>query len=183
MVICLTLNFHLKLFHDVLTFISSDISRKKCQSGRFSHLDIDTWHFRNQMVSPNILKAVINLAVIWIILNCIYVVDLMLDSVGIILDFYCKLCAFRIIGSLGVTERFLWIRVCASFGISVWKFIWYRVISLFLKLSMVLEAFVLLCLTDPDFFEKNLLSQKMLFRNCMKISSLILFLILVCEEF
>ena len=36
------------------------------------------------------------LAVIWIILKCYYVVGLMLDSIWIVLVFYCKLCAFRI---------------------------------------------------------------------------------------
>ena len=37
------------------------------------------------------------LAVIWIILKCYYVVDLILDSVWIILVFYCKFCAFNIV--------------------------------------------------------------------------------------
>ena len=181
-VICLTWNFHLKLSHGILIFISSGICRRKCQGSRFSHLEVDTWHFRNQLVFPNILKAVINLAIIWIILKFNYVVDLILDWVGIILVFYCQLCAFRIIGSQTVTGRFLSIKVCPSFGISVWTFIWYWVISFFLKLGMVLEAYVLLCMTDPDFYLKKFLSQKWLFRNYAKISSLILILILVCKE-
>ena len=37
------------------------------------------------------------LAVKWIILKWYYVVDLILDSIWIILVFYCKFCAFRII--------------------------------------------------------------------------------------
>ena len=47
------------------------------------------------MVFPNILKE--NVAVIWTILKCYYVVDLILDSIWIILIFYCKFCAFKII--------------------------------------------------------------------------------------
>ena len=37
------------------------------------------------------------LAVIWIILECYYVVDLILDSMSVILVFYCKFLAFIII--------------------------------------------------------------------------------------
>ena len=37
------------------------------------------------------------LTVIWIILQCYYIVDLILDSISIFLTFYCKFCAFRII--------------------------------------------------------------------------------------
>ena len=37
------------------------------------------------------------LAVIWIILNRYYIVDLILDSISIVLVFYCKFWAFRII--------------------------------------------------------------------------------------
>ena len=44
---------------------------------------------------PNGLS--IHLAVKWIILKWYYVVDLILDSIWIILVFYCKFCAFKII--------------------------------------------------------------------------------------
>ena len=74
---------------------------------------------------------------------------------------------------LAVTRRILWIRVCLSilpsfppfvfssfhlsifpsFRPSVWKFSWDWLISFFLKLSMVLEAYVL-CMTEADFFKK-----------------------------
>ena len=87
--------------HEFLTFISFNIWRLKCKSIRFSHLELEsgvTWDFGSQVVFPNILKAVIKLAVIWLILKCYYVVDLILDSVWITLVIYCKFCAFRIIG-------------------------------------------------------------------------------------
>ena len=43
------------------------------------------------------LSTSAKLAVKWIILKWYYVVDLILDSIWIILVFYCKFCAFKII--------------------------------------------------------------------------------------
>ena len=43
------------------------------------------------------LSTSANSVVIWLIVQCYYVVDLILDSVWIILTLYVKFCAFRII--------------------------------------------------------------------------------------
>ena len=61
-------------------------------------------------------------------------------------------------GPPAVAERILWIRVCQSIcpevflGLANW---------FFLKLSMVLEALVVLYITEPDFLKKIFLPQKM----------------------
>ena len=52
-------------------------------------------------------------------------------------------------GPPAVARRVLWIRICPSFCPSVRKFSWDWLISFFLKLSMVLGTYVLLCVTEP----------------------------------
>ena len=53
------------------------------------------------------LSTSAKLADIWITLECYYVVDLILGSIWIVLAFYCKFCAFRIIlFTMNVFKRF-----------------------------------------------------------------------------
>ena len=54
-------------------------------------------HLKDHLVIGLDLSASAELAVKRIILKCYYVVDLILDSIWIVLVFYCKVCAFRII--------------------------------------------------------------------------------------
>ena len=56
------------------------------------------------------LSTSAKLAVKWIILKWYYVVDLILDSIWIILVFYCKFCAFKIILFYIAYFYFLFIR-------------------------------------------------------------------------
>ena len=110
------------------------------------------------MVFSNILKVVIKLAVIWTILKCYYLVDLILDSVWIILFFYCKFSAFRIIGpGLWLEGSYELGSVCLSVLLS-WSLLGIGSL-VFFNFSMVLEAYVLLCMT-AGFFKKISLSQK-----------------------
>ena len=54
-------------------------------------------HLKGHQVIGLDLSTSPKLAVKWIILKWYYVVDLILDSIWIILVFYCKFCAFKII--------------------------------------------------------------------------------------
>ena len=54
LIICLSWYLNLKLFHEILTFVSSNIWRWKCNSIRYSHLELVIWHSGSQMVFPNI---------------------------------------------------------------------------------------------------------------------------------
>ena len=56
-VICLSWYLHIKLSHELLTFISFNIWRQECMSIRSSHLALVTRHFGSQLVFPNIYKA------------------------------------------------------------------------------------------------------------------------------
>ena len=56
-IICLSWYLHLKLFDEVLTIISFNIWRQKCQSIKFSHLEPFTRNSESQMVFLIIYKV------------------------------------------------------------------------------------------------------------------------------
>ena len=84
---------HLKMSHDLLALVSVNIWRYKFT---FGAIYLTTWmpngpseRLKGQSISTG-LSTIAKLAVIWIVLKCYYVVDLILDSISVILVFYCK---------------------------------------------------------------------------------------------
>ena len=89
-VICFSWYLHHKLSHEFLIFTSFNIWRLEYKSISFY---IYIW-------LAFICKLVFILSIyiyIWIILKCYYTVDLILDSLWVILVSYCKICAFSVI--------------------------------------------------------------------------------------
>ena len=62
-----------------------------CKNIRSSHVELVTWHFGSKMVFLGKASSYVDN------IKGYYVADLMLDSIWILLFFYCKFCAFRII--------------------------------------------------------------------------------------
>ena len=91
------------------------------------------------------------------LLNCLRSIGTMVIRPLIINNSFI-MTHIAIFGPLVLAGRVLWIRVCPS--VLLWKFSWDWLISFFLKLNMVLGAYVLLCMTGPDFFKKIFLPEK-----------------------
>ena len=104
LVICLSWYLHHKLSHDLLTLgyhchydLTFGSHQYKFTSGA---IYLTLWNLNGvskslKDQSIRTLSTSKKLAVIWTVLKCYYVIDLILDSVSIVLFFYCKFWAFR----------------------------------------------------------------------------------------
>ena len=75
----------------------------------------------------------------------------------VVLNFIFVICSnatqltYFLIALLAMARRVIWIRTVRP---SVQNFSWNWLFSFFLKLYMVLGAYVVLCMTEPDFLKK-----------------------------